>query len=771
MKKYSWIVALLIALALAFIACPAPEEEEEEEEEGELEHVVVFDMQVAANGIVPHEIQALPVGPLTFGAGDAGNPIKPLVRAAEDQHADYEIIEADGKKALKYVTHANWGPGFDLRNSVFGFREGDKITVTGTASGDNIDLAFNRNQGGAQQIVGTHVTAEGAFTVEVVLEAADVTAIKGNEQATLRFEDRATTDTTVTITQIVIEGDRPTNVVKLETPVIALSGSTISWTAVTGAGGYKVLALKEGATEATTAATLGAAVVSYNLATSTLAPTVHTDPAVKYSVTLIATGLPGVSTDSDASNAVEYTKQPPAPPPTMKVKVNNVVQNVEVFTAGAGATADLLAAPAEGYSLTYGSGGYGATYAYFEVDFGAGKKLSDYGKLTLKWKGLAGDIANKPILVFVSATEFSGSVAQTNAAASVQFNTPNTSEQSGTFYPNAPAVTSQKAFIAIATWAAATGGTPAVATSYEVYDIAFDSYTPEAVTLLAIPGVDVPIAGASPATSVNSAQYTGTVTWKAGETALDGNFAVSTVYTATITLTAKPPYTLTGVMANTFTVAGATTVTHAANSGVVTAVFPATGAAALTSFPITYSGGTVTGATATVAYTAVTVVNANVTPAVDGYVFAQDGNQYDWSWAKFSINLGDKKLSDFKEVKLTYSFIAGEAGNKRIFLLAATTSDSTFSSGGSTALGWSNETNSSTRSVTRNSTSSDAEGQYANMSPADAANSPKNMTLYIDDSLAAYTALANESQLQIAFYGHMGSGTSYSITNIEFVLK
>jgi hypothetical protein len=48
------------------------------------------------------------------------------------------------------------------------------------------------------------------------------------------------------------------------------------------------------------------------------------------------------------------------------------------------------------------------------------------------------------------------------------------------------------------------------------------------------------------------------------------------VYTATITLTAKTGYTLTGVTANFFTVAGATSVSNSADSGVVTAVFPAT---------------------------------------------------------------------------------------------------------------------------------------------------------------------------------------------------
>ncbi len=48
------------------------------------------------------------------------------------------------------------------------------------------------------------------------------------------------------------------------------------------------------------------------------------------------------------------------------------------------------------------------------------------------------------------------------------------------------------------------------------------------------------------------------------------------MYTATITLTAKAGYTLTGVTVNFFTAVGASSVTNAADSGVITAVFPAT---------------------------------------------------------------------------------------------------------------------------------------------------------------------------------------------------
>lgn len=93
------------------------------------------------------------------------------------------------------------------------------------------------------------------------------------------------------------------------------------------------------------------------------------------------------------------------------------------------------------------------------------------------------------------------------------------------------------------------------------------------VSIAAIPGVTAPVTGQTPVTTITeTAQYSGTVTWSPA----DGSFAASTVYTATITLTAKSGYRLNGVPAGFFTVAGATSVSNAANSGVITAVFPAT---------------------------------------------------------------------------------------------------------------------------------------------------------------------------------------------------
>jgi hypothetical protein len=98
------------------------------------------------------------------------------------------------------------------------------------------------------------------------------------------------------------------------------------------------------------------------------------------------------------------------------------------------------------------------------------------------------------------------------------------------------------------------------------------------VNITIITGVTAPAYGEIPVTTITETdQYTGTVSWSGSPS----TFAAETVYTATITLTAKTGYTLTGVSADFFTVAGASSVTNATDSGVVTAVFPATGSATI----------------------------------------------------------------------------------------------------------------------------------------------------------------------------------------------
>ncbi|MDY0236306.1 MAG: S-layer homology domain-containing protein [Gudongella sp.] len=123
------------------------------------------------------------------------------------------------------------------------------------------------------------------------------------------------------------------------------------------------------------------------------------------------------------------------------------------------------------------------------------------------------------------------------------------------------------------------------------------------INIAAIPGVVTPVRGETPVTTITeTAQYTGTVAW----TPADATFGASTVYTATITLTAKAGFTLTGVTADYFTVAG-TTATNPADSGVVTARFPITEAATIAVTGVSLDQATLTltagGATGTLVET------------------------------------------------------------------------------------------------------------------------------------------------------------------------
>ncbi len=94
---------------------------------------------------------------------------------------------------------------------------------------------------------------------------------------------------------------------------------------------------------------------------------------------------------------------------------------------------------------------------------------------------------------------------------------------------------------------------------------------PTVINSAAIAGLSVPLPGNVPDTSVSAGLgYTASVTWSPNPAA----FVSNTSYTATITLTATAGYTLTGVTANFFTVAGSSSDTNPVNSGVITAVFP-----------------------------------------------------------------------------------------------------------------------------------------------------------------------------------------------------
>ncbi len=109
--------------------------------------------------------------------------------------------------------------------------------------------------------------------------------------------------------------------------------------------------------------------------------------------------------------------------------------------------------------------------------------------------------------------------------------------------------------------------------------------TKNTVSIFALTGLAAPVSGAAVDTSIDAtAQFTGSVVWSP---AVTGTYAAAKDYTATITLAAKPGFTFSGVGINVFTLAGATTVTNNAHTGVVTATFPSTAESDISDWSIT----------------------------------------------------------------------------------------------------------------------------------------------------------------------------------------
>ena len=101
-----------------------------------------------------------------------------------------------------------------------------------------------------------------------------------------------------------------------------------------------------------------------------------------------------------------------------------------------------------------------------------------------------------------------------------------------------------------------------------------------ALSSITVTGLTAPVKDATPVTSATVAHATAFVTWTP---TVSGNFAASTKYTATVTVTANPGYYfLDTVSASSITVAGGTVsnVSVAAKGASVTfnVAFPATGA-------------------------------------------------------------------------------------------------------------------------------------------------------------------------------------------------
>ncbi len=102
--------------------------------------------------------------------------------------------------------------------------------------------------------------------------------------------------------------------------------------------------------------------------------------------------------------------------------------------------------------------------------------------------------------------------------------------------------------------------------------------TEHTINIKNILGINIPIVGAVPTENItDTSQYTATIEWEGHPTVFTGN----TSYKAIIKIIPKSRYTLKGIEDNYFNVNGAIT-TNDIDSGIVSAIFPATNAVQLT---------------------------------------------------------------------------------------------------------------------------------------------------------------------------------------------
>jgi len=175
---------------------------------------------------------------------------------------------------------------------------------------------------------------------------------------------------------------------------------------------------------------------------------------------------------------------------------------------------------------------------------------------------------------------------------------------------------------------------------------------------LAIPTIiKTPTTGGTPVTTFETLQYTGAVSWSPN----NNTFVGGTIYTATITLTKKTGYTFEGIVANSFTVSSATSVTNAAggsgNTMTVTAVFPAASVVAPDK-TLTFNGNVIG-------------YNATITPDNPTGFTVTNIEGYQGAYPYFAVTFdGSYKLSDYTKIDLDVTTINEDSGYKPIRIAA-----------------------------------------------------------------------------------------------------
>ena len=241
------------------------------------------------------------------------------------------------------------------------------------------------------------------------------------------------------------------------------------------------------------------------------------------------------------------------------------------FAPGTAYTATVNIIPKTGYTLV------GVPANFFTVAGATATSLANSGVVRAVFPSTDATINYSTIGIVPKPTAGTASFGVTSDYA--QFNVTSTWPGIGTFapatvYTATVAITAKPGYTLVgvpANFFLVTGATATNSPNSGAVSATFP-VTSSTIATAAIAGVTAPVARATPVNSIASTtEYTATISWSP----VDSTFAAGTAYTATITITPKAGYTLYGLPANFFTVAGATAV-NSINAGVVTATFPTT---------------------------------------------------------------------------------------------------------------------------------------------------------------------------------------------------
>ena len=675
MKKFSWIAALIVALTFVFTGCPEPKSKPRPKatkdfvvegadivlkhcgnagvaahvdgnkfilnDQGDLDNVgFYYDFPAEVVGIgygaikVEMEVVSISspnfIGLMTFSGSDFKGPVKVINKATGKQKTGQYDNE------FKLGVACEKGAAGDEKEGGDGFLDGS------SAAGVKNEESFPFRK----------------FTDRI---AWQVNKYAGNI-TTDGWDQKATY--TIAVTKITFVAgtvaDSPVDVKAIPGVTPPASG-VAPVTAITETAQFTGTVAWKDADDAAVGATFADGVV-YTATITLAAKEGFTFEGVAANFfTVEGTSSPATNpANSGVVTAVFPAAQAPAT--ALTVKLGDAAKQVAIPTAEKGTVA--LHNDGNGYTYTYAQTGEGINYengyATFSVDFGTGKTIAEYESVTFTYKGLGGDVGWKPIWLYAKNSAFTGHQPTSGATVGAPQYSDNglTAREVTISLANASTITGQTVHFIIAVFGNV--ATSEVPTSYEVSNIKFNTKQPDvAVNIKAIP-LSHPVAGGTPASTIDTAQYTGAIVWSP-TIAAGGSFTTSTAYTAAITLTAKYGFTLDGITATDFfTLAGATSITYASATKTVTVVFPQTEATALTPLNITFAAVS----------DVKTVGGTAALEGTTGYTFTRSAG-YGGGFASFKVPLpAGVKLSEYTSVTFTYQGVSGDIDSKQLVLLA-----------------------------------------------------------------------------------------------------